>query len=71
MSSSGWSGKSECPSYPGDSGGHTFTYTTPTYTPPSGNYEVSGNISASISNGPSGALSGGIEGGSVGFTIRF
>ena len=71
MSSSGWSGSNDAPSYPGDSGGHTFTYTTPTITSNSGSYGVSGSASVSTSNGSNGALGGGISGGSVGFTIKF
>ena len=68
--SSNWSGSNDLPSYPGDSGGNTISYSTPFYIPESGNYGISGNASISTSNGSNGLPSGVSQGG-VGFTIHF
>lgn len=50
--SGGWSGKTDFPSYPGDLGGNTFTYSTPSIC--NDRVCVNGNVSASTSNTPSG-----------------
>jgi hypothetical protein len=65
----GWSGSNNMPSYPGDGGGNTFTYTTPVIPSSSGNYGFSGNASIFTSNGSNGAPQP--SGGGVGFTIHF
>lgn len=65
-----WSGSNNAPSYPGDSGGNTITYSSPTISSDSGKYGISGNVSVSTENGSNG-LPSGVSGGSVGFTIHF
>jgi hypothetical protein len=69
MSSGGWSGSSNLPSHPGDSGGNTFTYTGKDSCNSSNTFCVNGSASISTSNGSNGAPN--VSGGSIGFGIKF
>ena len=68
-SKEGWSGKNDAPSYPGDSGGNTFTYTSKDYCNSSGSFCANGSASISTSNGNNGAPN--VSGGSIGFNIKW
>ena len=70
MSSSGWSVKTDTPSYPGDTGGVSTTYTSKDYCNSSGSFCVSGSGSISSSNNSNGVPNQ-ISGGSVGITFKW